>query len=222
MSRCFFLIVLLLLASCSLHERTPLPKMTGAGTSLKAPAQYPAIFPGGRWQFLHTIDFKLANGGQGTVFGVLVLGPETLHCVLMTIEGLVLFEAESRQTGQIEILRTVPPFDNQEFAAGLMDDVRTIFRRPQGGVQEGRLADGTMVFRSTADGLITDVLPQADGCWSINTYTEQFRSRTIRTHACNIIDSTVIPQEIDLASDAPAGYSLHLHLISAEQLKNTQ
>jgi hypothetical protein len=222
MSRCFFLSLLLLLASCSLHERTPLPEMTGAGACLKTPAPFPDIFPRGRWQFLHTIDFKLANGGQGTAFGVLVLSPETLHCVLMTIEGLVLFEAESRQTGQIEIHRTVPPFDNQEFAAGLMDDVRTIFRQPPGVVQEGRFADGSAVFRSSATGRITDVLPRADGCWSIYTYFEEVRNRTINTHACNIIDSTVIPQEIDLASDGPAGYSLHLHLISAEQLKNTQ
>ena len=176
------------------------------------------MFPAGRWQFVHSISFHLAQGGDGTAIGVLVLDNREIHCVLMTVEGLTLFEARSMEGGPIEVIRAVPPFDNQEFAAGLMGDVRTIFQKPQGKAESGRLADGSPVFRYSAAGRETDILPQEDGCWTMHTYSEQVRVRTIRTRSCRMVDSVSIPEDIDLVSDGPAGYALHLHLISVEKL----
>jgi hypothetical protein len=214
----FSLALLFLVVSCSLPTREILPGIARSYDGNQAQPQNPSLFPAGRWQFVHSISFHLANGGDGTALGVLALDTGGIHCVLMTVEGLVLFEARSMEGEATEVIRAVSPFDNQEFAAGLMDDVRTIFQKPQGTAESGRLADGAPVFRFSAAGLVTDILPQADGCWALHTYSEQIRVRTIRTRSCRMVDSARIPEDIDLVSDGPAGYALHLHLISVEKL----
>jgi hypothetical protein len=216
--RIFFSLALLFLAvSCSLPTREFLPAITRSHDDVKGPSPSPAVFPAGRWQFVHSISFQLAKGGDGTAIGVLVLDNREIHCVLITVEGLTLFEARSMEDSPLEVIRAVPPFDNQEFAAGLMGDVRTIFQKPQGLVESGRLADGSPVFRYSAAGRETDILPQEDGCWTMHTYSDQVRDRTIRTRSCRMVDSVSIPDDIDLVSDGPAGYALHLHLISVEK-----
>jgi hypothetical protein len=214
----FSLALLFLVVSCSLHNREPLPEIIRSCEVTPALPQSPVAFPSGRWQFVHSISFHPAQGGDGTAIGVLVLDNQEIHCVLMTVEGLTLFEARSMEDGPIEIIRAVPPFDNQEFAVGLMGDVRTIFQKPQGLVESGGLADGSPVFRYSAAGRETDILPQEDGCWTMHTYSEQVRVGTIRTRSCRMIDSVSIPEDIDLVSNGPVGYALHLHLISAEKL----
>jgi hypothetical protein len=210
--------LLLLVVSCSVQNREPLPDVVRSYDVTPASLPAPVVFPTGRWQFVHSISFRLPNGGDGTAIGVLVLDGREIHCVLMTVEGLTLFEARSMEDGPIEVIRAVPPFDNQEFATGLMGDVHTIFRKPQGKAEIGRLADGSPVFRYSAACRETDILPQEDGCWTMHTYSEQLRDRTIRTRSCRTVDSVSIPDDIDLVSGGPAGYALHLHLISAEKL----
>jgi hypothetical protein len=213
-----FLALLLLVVSCSLHNREPLPEIDHSCEATPASPPGSVMFPAGRWQYVHSISFHPAQGGDGTAIGVLVLDNREIHCVLMTVEGLTLFEARSMEGGPIEVIRAVPPFDNQEFAAGLMGDVRTIFQKPQGKAESGRLADGSLVFRYSAAGRETDILPQEEGCWTMHTYSEQVRDRTIRTRSCRMVDLVSIPGDIDLVADGPAGYALHLHLISAERL----
>jgi hypothetical protein len=214
----FSLGLLFLVVSCSLHNRELLPEIVRSYEVTPALPQSPVVFPAGRWQFVHSISFHLAKGGDGTSIGVLALDSREIHCVLITVEGLTLFEARSMEGGPIEVIRAVPPFDNQEFAAGLMGDVRMIFQKPQGLADKGRLAGGAPVFRYSATGQETDILPQEDGCWTMNTYSEQVRVRTIRTRSCRMVDSAIIPEDIDLVSDGPVGYALHLHLISVEKL----
>jgi hypothetical protein len=219
MSRRIFssLALLFLVASCSLPTREPLPEIARSHEGIEGLSPGPVVFPNGRWQFVHSISFRLANGGDGTAIGVLVLDTKEIHCVLMTVEGLTLFEARSMEDGPIEVIRAVPPFDNQEFAAGLMGDVRTIFLKPPGEAESGHLTNGSPVFRYSAAGRETDILPQEDGCWTMHTYSDQLRDRTIRTRSCRMVDSVIIPEEINLVSDGPAGYALHLHLISVEK-----
>jgi hypothetical protein len=67
--------------------------------------------------------------------------PERIHAVMMTIEGLVLFDALF--DGKLTINRGVAPFDSREFAEGLMDDIRLIFFKPAGNaVDAGLTEDG--------------------------------------------------------------------------------
>jgi hypothetical protein len=209
----FFL--LFLLASCSLANREILPDITPPDK----PAQHcPDYFPAGSWQFVHAITFRLATGGAGTALGVVVLDRKEIRCALMTVEGLTLFEARSTEGQPVQVSRAVPPFDTEVFAAGLMGDVRTIFQKPPGKAEDGRLAGGAQVCRSTAAGQVTDILPQEDGCWTMHTYSEGVGVRTIRARSCKAMGTAIIPEDIDLVSSGQAGYTLNMHLISAEKL----
>jgi hypothetical protein len=51
------------------------------------------------------------------------------------------------------------------------------------------------------------------------TYTRQVKVRTIHTESCKILHKTVIPKNIQLVYAGPAGYSLNMHLISAEKFQ---
>jgi hypothetical protein len=212
------LALLLMLVSCSAKNRDVLPELSPPQAGTATPLQCPVVFPAGRWQFVHSIAFHLAKGGDGTALGVVVLDNREIRCALMTIEGLTLFEARSMEGRPVEVSRAVPPFDNMEFTAGLMADVRTILQAPPGKAEYGRLADGAPVWRYSAAAQVTDVLPREDGCWTMHTYSGRIRGKTIRTRTCTMIESAVIPADIELVSSGPAGYSLNMHLISAEKL----
>lgn len=212
------LIVLGLTASCSLTSQESLPRITPVSQAPSA-AGRPALFPAGRWEFVHAITFHSAHGDKGDALGVLVLDKTKIRCVLMTVEGLTLFAAQAGSSGPPVVSRALPPFDKPGFAKGLLADVRSIFRRPKGRLEYGRLAGGTTVYRYLTSDKVTDILPGQDGCWTMDTYGHRIRTRHITTRSCRIIDKTIIPGDIRLVSDGPAGYRLDLHLISAKKMK---
>jgi hypothetical protein len=164
------------------------------------------------------MSFHLAAGGEGTALGVVALDGDEIRCALTTVEGLVLFAAREKEGEPIQVSRAVSPFDKKGFAKGLVRDVRTIFVKPKGTVECGRLSDGTPLCRWSLADQITDVLPKKDGCHTLNTYSDGLRSRTVDTRSCTVLDSTVIPEDIDLVASGAAGYSLNMHLVSAEKL----
>ena len=224
----------MLLAACAGTRPEPLPRMTASTPDLAA-GRCAALFPQGRWQMIHAIDFRLADGTSGNALGVLILDGRSLSCALMTVEGLTLFEARSAEAEVLEVLRALPPFDNREFASGLMRDVRTLFQSPPGLGQYGTLVDGTPVCRYNAGQTITDILPQADGCWQLFTYDEQSSLRTdgclpadprrehrqtraIAARSCERIGEAILPRRLDLSGFAPSAYTLNLRLLSAEPL----
>ncbi len=172
-----------------------------------------AVYPQGKWQFVHAIEFSMADGRSSSVVGVTVVDGNKLNCALMTIEGFTLFEA--RLTERLEVDRAVPPFDNPAFATGLMEDVRALFVHPEvSEVHYGRLGDGAESCRMTGtDGEVTDVLPLENGCWQIRTYDAGQLIRTIIARSCRSVDSTVIPAELELTVPGPAGYILKMTLI---------
>lgn len=224
-----------LLSACALGAREPLPKLERAPGATTALQRCAALFPQGRWQLVHSIAFRLADGASGHALGVLVLNGQEITCALMTVEGLTLFEARSSEAGNLEVLRAVAPFDNQEFASGLMRDVRTLFQPPLGLAQYGTLADGTPVCRYNAGQMVTDILPQNDGCWRLHTYSEQarlrtdgcqpaelrrelLRIRTVEARSCEAAGPMALPRTLELTGSGPTGYTLNLRLISAESL----
>lgn len=106
---------------------------------------------------------------------------KSAHSVLMTIEGLVVFDA--RYDGQLVINRAVTPFDKEGFAAGLISDIQLIFFMPEGPLLEtGNDQDGASVCRyQNPDGHIIDLVLDADHTWHIRQYNAQQRlSRTVR------------------------------------------
>jgi hypothetical protein len=218
----------MLLAACAGSRPELLPGMTASAPGLAA-GRCAALFPQGRWQMTHAIDFRLADGTSGNALGVLILDGRSLSCALMTVEGLTLFEARSAEAEELEVLRALPPFDNREFAGGLMRDVRTLFQPPRGLGQYGTLVDGTTVCRYNAGQTITDILPRTDGCWQLFTYDEKSSLRTdpyrehrqtraITARFCERTGEVILPRRLDLSGFAPSAYTLSLRLLSAEPL----
>lgn len=211
-----WLAAVLMATSCAMPPRAVPPEIIAAADAA-ATRPCAALFPVGRWQFVHAIAFR-TDQGEGTALGVVVLSETEIRCALMTVEGLTLFEARSAGEAAPEVTRAIPPFDKPGFAGGLMRDIRLIFRPPPGNAESGRLADGGPICRFTDTDTVTDILPQPDGCWSIHVYTGRTGSRTIQARGCRPIASAAIPGRLELTADEPDGYSLTMRLVSAERL----
>lgn len=212
----------LLLTSCATETPQRLPEFVPESSrplSTEQKKSCASVYPAGRWQFAHAIEFTLADGSGNTVIGVTVLEGNEVSSTLMTIEGLTLFEA--RFTDKLEVMRAVPPFDKPSFAAGLMDDVRAIFSRPPGkNVRYGRFGENGAWCRITADdGRVTDIMVEDNDGWQINTYSaELIRTRTIIAGACKTGDLNLIPENLELTVPGPTGYTLKITLMSAEKM----
>ena len=161
--------VLLFINSCA-----SLPEMYPAGgpAASEIHAKCSAPFPQDKWQFVHYIEATLPGGKKGFVMGITVISPmtETIECVIMTLEGFVLFDAQYDQG--LMINRAISPFDRIEFAKGLMEDIRLIFFKPDGPfVGSGILEDGSPVCRyKNFEGRVIDIITFPDNAWEIRKY----------------------------------------------------
>lgn len=214
-------ILFLCLAACA-AERRPMPELTVIEDVTGAKG-CEAVYPQGRWQFIHSIDFSMQDGSGGTVIGVTSLAGDEITCVLMTIEGFTLFEATFKEGKGLEVKRAVPPFDKPAFAEGLMRDVQMIFLAPSAKTMRyGRSADNASVCRYTGiDGRILDILPTVDDCWQIKTYTSALiMDRSIVGRSCKKMGDSLIliPEHLELRGFGQAGYTLKMTLIHAESL----
>ncbi len=209
---------LIFLSSCAGRGNIAPPEMVASGGRAIGDVHWQPCFPVGHWQFVHNIRFEVKKGGGGTVLGVLDIDDTSLHCALLTVEGLTLFAGSVRGDGPVVVSRALPPFDRPGFAAGLFDDIRRIFRRPPGKVHTGVLADGTPLIRYQVKGRLTDILRSHHNCWTMKTYRQGHRQRTVAATNCRLIDSAMIAGDIELVNFAGVGYSLHLHLLSAERI----
>ncbi|MBI5556872.1 MAG: hypothetical protein HY885_04490 [Deltaproteobacteria bacterium] len=217
---CVFFILLLCLTACAAERQRAMPEMTATQDEAVG-EECVAIFPRGRWQFIHAIDFSLGDGSGSTVIGLTSLDGDGFGCALLTIEGFTLFEAVCRGDGAVEVRRAVSPFDKPGFAEGLMRDVRMIFLAPAtDNVRYGWLAGHVPVCRFTgADGLITDIMPAVAGCWRINTFTPALAgNRSLIGRSCRKIDDIPIPAYLELKDSGQADYTLKLTLLTAENL----
>ncbi len=214
----FLLLILLLgLSACAARQQLSLPQLTADAGEVKG---CESVFPQGRWQFVHAIDYFMANGSGSTVIGVTSLAGDEISCALMTVEGLTLFEAVDRPKG-LEVRRAVPPFDKPAFAEGLMADVRTIFRAPAPAtMQYGRAAGNIPTCRYTGvDGRIIDILPGADGCWQIRSYSANHTmNRSVTGRSCRKKGASLIPEHLELRGFGHTDYTLKMTLIQAENL----
>ncbi len=212
-------ILFMCLAACA-AERRPMPELT-VSEDMTGAKGCEAVYPQGRWQFIHSIDFSMQDGSGGTVIGVTSLAGEEITCVLMTIEGFTLFEAAYREGKALAVQRAVAPFDKPAFAEGLMRDVRMIFLAPPANTMlYGRSADNAPVCRYTGiDGQIIDILPAVDDCWQIRTYTSALiMDRSIVGRSCKKMGNNLIPEHLELRGFGQAGYTLKMTLIQAESL----
>ena len=166
------------------------------------------------YRFVHAIEFTVPGGGMGTVVGVTMFDPasEVIRSAIMTIEGFVLFDA--RYEEGVRVNRAVPPFDKEQFANYMMEDIRLMFLAPRGRLAHaGLLADGSSVCRYEGEGMVVDVIVHEDDAWEIATYAGgQKPLRKVR--ASSVRDG--IPEMLELSAFGFREYSLRLKLISAE------
>lgn len=213
-------VLLFFLVSCATDNQLRLPDLESA-ENRQGKGTCAEFFPVGKWQFVHSIVFSMGNGVSSTVIGVTSLTGTEIESALVTVEGLTLFEAVYH-ADNIEIKRAVPPFDNAEFAEGLIRDVRAVFQSPTGSdVQIGYLVGTTPVCRYTdVDGAITDVLTVDGDCLQIKRYTPEFiLDRSIVMKSCRKDGSVLIPEYIELEIPGRSGYSLKMTLISGDRIQ---
>ena len=220
MKNLIFILLCFFLAGCAAEKRTYPPDLESA-TSDQKEHDCTSVFPRGKWQFVHSIDFTKGDGGGTTVVGITTLSTELIRSALITVEGLTLFEADFFNDNSFIIHRAVPPFDNRNFAEGMMHDIRAIFQPPLSVVQQGRAREGVATCRYTdTEGRITDIQPNKDDCWQITSYTpSRIMDRSIKGRSCIKKGSTRIPEYLELKTYGRTGYTLTMKLLRADILQ---
>ena len=217
---------LLLFTAWMVIACSALPRLQPADRSTREelPQKCRQLFPNGKWQFVHSIEARLPGGQKGLVMGVTVVSSQdkSAHCVLMTIEGLVVFDA--RFNRQLVIKRAVAPFDHEGFAAGLISDIQLIFFMPEGPrVETGNDKDGASICRyRKPDGRIVDLVIHGDRSWQIRQYSRQLRLISTVTGFFSkenpAEEQAVIPDRLELTAHGVAGYNLIMDLVEAVPL----
>jgi len=171
---------LLLTASCA-H----LPRLGPLDAShMQAAAERcKQAFPAQPWRATHTIFATLPFGQNIEFIGVTVAGPDGLHSILLSPEGISLFDGvqKSGPAAGLVVHRAVPPFDGPDFAASLMADVGNTFLSPAGPPTAiGTYRTGETVCRwSPPGGETTDVELGNEGPRVIQTFRAVHATRQI-------------------------------------------
>lgn len=210
--------VLLLLGMFLLTACAGLPRINAVDAALasKTIKVCETAFPDGKWQFAHVIEASFPGGREAQLIGVTEVSshPERIHAVMMTIEGLVLFDG--LKDDKLTINRSITPFDSIGFAKGLMEDIRLIFLKPDGEpIDAGITENGFEVCRyRVSNDAVVDVMVRPDHMLEIRKYTNE---RLIRKVVAELSPGSV-PEKINFTAHKPAEYRLNLRLISGEQI----
>ena len=178
-------------------------------------------FPDGDWQLLHSIEATLPGGKKGFLMGLTVISSSnrTARCVIMTLEGFVLFDALYDK--QITVKRAIAPFDSEVFANGLIEDINLIFFSPSGPiVASGFLKNGAAVCRyEKSNGRLVDIIAAGEGNWEIRQYLADYRlARTVKISSAkkpDLADHKRIADKIELDAHGSPGYALVMDLVEA-------
>lgn len=167
------------------------------------------------YRLVQSIEAVVA-GHCTTLMGITLFDPavETVHCALLTLEGLTLFEARSDR-GVVTVKRAVKPFDSPHFAENMLNDIRLAFLAPRGRLMESGIfeADGSSACRYEADREITLDVIVRDGSWDILTYGEH--NQILRQVRASLLKDG-IPEILELTGFLQMKYTLKMTLISAE------
>lgn len=201
-----------------------LPKVHPAGDSAaaKTPQSCPDPFPKGKWQFVHSIEAVMAGGRSAFVTGVAMISSadRSFRCVIMTIEGLAVFDAEWDR--QLAVNRAIGPFDSKPFAEGLAEDIRLLFLQPLGPpIESGFLDNGASIcrYRDSGEGIV-DVVSKGNGNWEIRRYAPDLSLlRTVSMAPGKKNDNAGIPQKIELKAHGSQVYKLIMNLVEAVQIR---
>jgi len=217
----FLLIIILLITSCS-----GLPDLLNVDPAIIPDIQQKCSSPFliEKWQFIHHIEATMPNGKKGSMIGIIVITPlsKTIQCVIMTIEGFVVFDALYDKN--IVVHRSLHPFDSINFSKGLMNDLKLIFFKPNGQfLGLGMSENGKYFCRyRNNNGMITDICTSQNDKWTIRRYNHN--SQLIRTVKASmgkhqlLANQTMIPTRLELTANGRSGYRLVIDLIEAKPL----
>jgi hypothetical protein len=174
----------------------------------------------GRWQLVHTLQARFFGGRQATLSGVTLLSPadDAIHCVLMSLEGFVLFEAVD-QGREVSVRRAFGPFDNDNFARGIMADIRLMFFAPEGGgTTVGQFKDGSdgCRYQDGRSGTVVDIGCLADGGWWLRQSDR--RGNPLRTLRADAAGPGGVSSRLTLEARGRNAYQLSLTLVEATAL----
>ncbi len=208
--------ILSLLAVSFFTSCAGLPRLIPADTATASKTIWACekAFLKGKWQFVHEITVTLPVGHEARMIGVTRLSAsgKTVHAVMMTIEGLVLFDGFF--DGQLTVNRGVAPFDTAGFAQGLMDDIRFIFFKPDGKPATAGMTDnGFNVCRyPVTENTVVDLVLHSNGKLEIRKYENEKLTRKV------VSQQETVPKKVFFTAYAPVDYRLDLRLISAEKI----
>jgi hypothetical protein len=172
----------------------------------------------GTWRLVHSIRGTLPGGSTADMVGVTLASPETgaIHSTLMSIEGLVLLDAEYR--GRVVIHRGLGPLARPDLVEGMMRDIRLMLFAPAGAPKEtGTMDDGRRACRyRSGEG---DIYVIIDKTGTIEARSYDRSSRLQRTVRFMKSRPDGIPERIELESAGIIGYTLRLDLIEAEKAR---
>lgn len=181
MVRTGLLALTLLLGACA-HLPTLSP-MAGDANAIAERCRQ--AYPRQPWRATHAIFATLPFGNNGGLVGVTAAGPDGLHAILLSPEGISLFDAVQNNRNplapELKVERAVPPFDRPAFAASLMADVGNAYLPPAGPPTAiGTYATGETVCRWTPpQGETTDIQLGPDGPQVIRTFERMHVTREI-------------------------------------------
>jgi hypothetical protein len=177
----------------------------------------PGIFPSKAFLVVHKIELKSALIGKGVFIGAAKVEPQkdALHAILMSVEGMVLFEAEY-ENGDLRIIRAFPPFNDLAFAKGLMADVSFVLLKPAGGpIEQGVEGQGLTACRWPAEAnAVLETALMSDGAVRIRLYGGDRRAAK-EALAWPPFDREM-PARIRLKAFSPYNYTVELTLIDME------
>jgi len=215
---CILLLLFMLIVSCS---TSPLISPVKPLELTKIQDKCNGVFPIGKWRFVHTIEATLPDGKKAFMMGVTQIYPEkkNIHCIMMTIEGLVVFDG--LYDGKIVINRGVPPFASDNFAKGLISDLQLIFFQPEAlRIETGVSDTNEWICRYHIDEESTvDVVIHFDNSWTLRRYRHRRLRRTVQAYLGQDSDlhyKNKIPERMELIAREGHGYSLNLKLVKAE------
>jgi hypothetical protein len=212
LSSLLFWLSWLSLAACA---HLPVLRPVEAESAKDAGARCQQAFPAQPWHATHTIFASLPFGQNSGLIGATAAESGALHAVLVSPEGVTLFNGTQRGGAPLTIDRAVPPFDRPDFAASLMADVGNAYLSPTGSpTTVGTYVNGATVCRwSPPGGEITDVELTADGPRAIRTFRGVRLSREILLLGPS--DKGFYPLVV-LRVPGTGGYQLEMRLIEHE------
>ena len=215
-------VIILLLVSCA-----GLPAIDSA-SPISAPeikAACNSRFANGKWRLVHAIEAVLPNGQRQFLIGVSLINTtmDTIDSVILTVEGLVLFDARYDRSG-IVTRRAVPPFDSPHFSRKMINDIKLMFIKPESEIIEtGTTKEEIPVCRyRKRDGSVIDVTALPRDEWMITNYNPNAKlKRRVKAEPCRQPEDNQQSQfacHVELNAFGRAPYTLFLKLIEAESL----